>query len=84
MSDCDPIVGRQWNFTNVDLPVAFTKRKVCTPNPSIIRNERGSVRSDIAHISMCMLSGIRLAKSQKVSCALAAWGKPRSGSIFTA
>ena len=41
------------------------------------------VRSDIAHISMCMLSGMSVAKSQNVSWAEAACGKPRSGSIFT-
>ena len=38
------------------------------------RSERGSVRSDIAHISMCVVSGISDAKSQKVSCALPACG----------
>ena len=83
MSDAAPIFGRQWNLTKVDLPSASTNRKVCTPKPSIMRNERGSVRSDIAHRSMCMLSGINVAKSQKVSCAEAACGNPRSGSIFT-
>ena len=40
-------------------------------------------RSDITHITMCMLSGVRLMKSQKLSCADAACGKPRSGSGFT-
>ena len=40
-------------------------------------------RSDITQVSMCMLSGINDAKSQNVSCADAACGKPRSGSIFT-
>ena len=49
-----------------------------------MRSERGSVRSDITHITMCMASGVSEMKSQKVSCALAACGKPRSGSIFTA
>ena len=83
MSEADPIFGRQWNLTKVDLPSASTNRKVCTPKPSIMRNERGSVRSDIAHSSMCMLSGISVAKSQNVSCAEAACGNPRSGSIFT-
>ena len=55
-----------------------------TPKPSIIRSERGMVRSDIAHMIMCVDSGISAMKSQKVSCALAACGKPRSASIFTA
>ena len=41
-------------------------------------------RSDIAHISMCVDSGISDTKSQKLSCALCACGKPRSGSSFTA
>ena len=40
-------------------------------------------RSDIAHISMWVVSGISETKSQKVSWADAAWGKPRSASIFT-
>jgi hypothetical protein len=34
-------------------------RKVWTPKPSIMRSERGMVRSDIAHMSMWMVSGIR-------------------------
>ena len=36
--------------------------------------ERGIVRSDIAHISMWVVSGISDAKSQNVSCALPACG----------
>ena len=36
------------------------------------------------HMTMCMASGVSEMKSQKVSCAVAACGKPRSGSIFTA
>ncbi|MCW0447874.1 hypothetical protein NB706_000708 [Xanthomonas sacchari] len=54
------------------------------PKPSIMRSERGMVRSLIAHMIMCSDSGISETKSQNVSCALAACGKPRSGSIFTA
>ena len=77
------MVGRQWNLMNVDLPARSTSRKVWIPNPSIIRNERGIARSDMTQTSMCMLSGINEAKSQKVSCADPACGKPRSGSIFT-
>ena len=49
-------------------------RKVCTPKPCIMRSERGMARSLIAHISMCVVSGIREAKSQNVSWALAACG----------
>ena len=47
------------------------------------RNERGIARSDITHISMCVDSGISDTKSQKLSCADAACGKPRSGSCLT-
>ena len=54
------------------------------PNPSIMRSDRGMARSDITQSSMCMLSGSRETKSQNVSCAEAACGNPRSGSIFTA
>ena len=42
------------------------------------------VRSLMIHMTMCMDSGMREMKSQNVSCAVAACGKPRSGSIFTA
>jgi hypothetical protein len=79
-----PSLGRQWNFTKVLSPAAFTRRKLCTPKPSIMRRLRGMVRSLIAHMIMCIDSGMRDTKSQKVSCALAAWGNARSGSIFTA
>ena len=41
-------------------------------------------RSDITHISMCVVSGISETKSQKVSCAEAACGMPWCGSGFTA
>jgi hypothetical protein len=82
-TDAEPIFGRQWNLMKVDLPAASTKRKVWTPKPSIVRSERGMVRSDIAHMIMWKLSGISDTKSQNVSWAEAACGKPRSGSIFT-
>ena len=36
------------------------------------------------HMTMCIASGVSEMKSQNVSCAVADWGKPRSGSIFTA
>ena len=48
------------------------------------RNDRGMARSDIAHISMWVDSGISETKSQKLSCADCACGKPRSGSCFAA
>ncbi|MNI97013.1 hypothetical protein D3C73_1555820 [compost metagenome] len=54
------------------------------PKPSMVRSERGIVRSLIAHMIMCIDSGISETKSQNVSCALAACGNARSGSIFTA
>ena len=48
------------------------------------RSDRGIARSDIAHIIMCMLSGISEMKSQKLSCAVCACGKSQSGSAFAA
>ena len=39
-----------------------------------MRSDRGSVRSDMAHISIWVVSGISDAKSQNVSCADAACG----------
>ena len=60
------------------------RRNEWMPKPSIMRRLRGMVRSLMAHITMCCDSGISEMKSQNVSCALAACGKARSGSIFTA
>ena len=54
-----------------------------TPKPSMKRNERGMARSDMVHMTMCVASGIREMKSQKLSWADCAWGKPRSGSGLT-
>lgn len=71
-------------MTKVLSPFPLRKRKLWMPKPSIMRSERGMVRSLIAHMIMCIDSGLSEMKSQKVSCALAACGKPRSGSIFTA
>ena len=48
------------------------------------RNDRGMARSDMTHSSMWVDSGIRDTKSQKLSWADWACGKPRSGSGFTA
>ena len=79
-----PSFGRQWNLTKVDSPASFSRRKLCTPKPSIIRSDRGMARSLIAHMIMCIDSGISEMKSQKVSWAVAACGNARSGSIFTA
>ena len=42
------------------------------------RSERGIARSDITHMIICMLSGVRLMKSQKLSCADCACGKALS------
>ena len=83
-TDCIPSFGFQWNLTKVDLPSALTSRKVWTPNPSMKRNERGIVRSDMIHSAMCMLSGVSEMKSQKLSCAVCACGKARSGSSLAA
>ena len=38
----------------------------------------------MAHISIAVLSGISETKSQKVSCALPAWGMPKCGSGLAA
>ena len=69
MTDCSPIFGFQWNFTNVDTPASLTKRNECTPKPSMKRNDRGIARSDMTHISMWVDSGISDTKSQKLSWA---------------
>ena len=47
------------------------------------RNDRGIARSDIVHITMWVASGISEMKSQKLSCADWACGKPRSGCCLT-
>ena len=47
-------------------------RKVWTPKPSIMRKLRGRARSDISHMTVCIVSGISETKSQKVSWAEAA------------
>ena len=83
-TDCRPSLGFQWNLTKVDSPAALTNRNVWTPKPSMKRKERGMARSDIVHITMCVASGISEMKSQKLSCADWAWGKPRSGACLTA
>ena len=62
-----PSFGFQWNLTNVDRPSALTRRNVCTPKPSMNRNDRGMARSDMIHISMWVDSGISDTKSQKLS-----------------
>ncbi len=82
-TDCSPCLGFQWNLTKVDLPAASTRRKVWTPKPSMVRKERGIARSDMTHMIMWKLSGVRLMKSQKLSWAEAACGNSRSGSGFT-
>ncbi|MNT47449.1 hypothetical protein D3C72_1841640 [compost metagenome] len=64
-------------------PSASTKRKVCTPNPSIVRKLRGMARPDMVHSTMCIDSGWRETKSQNVSCADAACGISLCGSGFT-
>ena len=81
-TDCRPSFGFQWNLTNVDSPAALTKRNVWTPKPSMNRNERGIARSDIVHITMWVASGISEMKSQKLSCADWACGKPAVGRLL--
>ena len=82
-TDCMPDFGFQWNLTKCDFPAAFTSRKVWMPKPSMNRSERGMPRSDITQNSMWVVSGESETKSQKLSCADCACGKPRSGSGFT-
>ncbi len=65
--ECTPAAGFQWNFTSVVRPSASTSRKVWTPNPSIIRHDLGSARSDITHMTWCVASVCNETKSQKVS-----------------
>ena len=74
-----PAAGFQWNFTRCVPPAASTSRKVCTPKPSMVRNERGMARSDIAHITWWVASVCSETKSQNVSCAVCAWAISRSG-----
>jgi len=57
-------------FTKVDLPCLLIKRNVCTPNPSMNRKDRGIVRSDMIHITICIDSGVKEIKSQKLSWAV--------------
>jgi len=76
-------LGFQWNFTKVERSFASRKRKVWTPNPSMKRYERGMARSDMVHMIMWKLSGVREMKSQKLSWADCACGKARSGASFT-
>ena len=53
---------------------ALTMRKVWMPKPSMNRRLRGMARSDMAHMTLCSVSGISETKSQKVSWAEAACG----------
>ncbi len=48
------------------------QREGVNAKTSIMRSDRGRVRSDMAHMSMWVVSGISDAKSQNVSCADAA------------
>ena len=60
------------------IALASTSRKVCTPKPSIVRQERGIPRSDMFHSVWWVASVCNDTKSQNVSCAL--WAPPGSGS----
>ena len=55
-------------------PSALTSRKVWTPKPSIVRNERGMPRSLMFHMTWCVASVCSDTKSQNVSWADCAWG----------
>jgi hypothetical protein len=62
----------------VESSLALRSLKVRTPDPSMNRKERGMARSDMTHMIMCIDSGVSEMKSQKLSCAGCACGKPRS------
>ena len=81
--ECTPSTGFQWNFTKHDFPCSSTKRKVCTPKPSIIAKLRGMARSDMAHMTVCIDSGTIEMKSQNVSWAEEACGISLCGSGLT-
>lgn len=53
---CTPSSGVQWNLTKWRSPFLLIRVKVLTPNPCIMRYERGIARSDIAHVYMCVAS----------------------------
>jgi hypothetical protein len=57
--ECTPATGFQWNFTSAVTPAALTRRNVWTPTPSMVRNERGMPRSDIAHMTWWVASVCR-------------------------
>src|SRR3954454_667233 len=83
-TDCIPCFGFQWNLTKVDLPSALTSRNVWTPNPSIKRNERGIVRSDMIHSAMLILSGFRQNKSQEITVGVLSLRKAAFSLFFAA
>lgn len=58
-SERTPSSGIQWNLTKCRFPSLFTRTYVLTPNPCIVRYERGIARSDIAHINICVASGCK-------------------------
>ncbi|RAO58050.1 hypothetical protein PSN01_02968 [Micromonospora saelicesensis] len=79
VSECTPSFGFQWNLASTVSPASLTRRKVCTPKPSIVRYERGMPRSDMFQMVWCCASVCSDTKSQKVSWALCACGISRSG-----
>ncbi len=79
-----PASGFQWNFTKLVWPASLTRRKVWTPKPSMVRNERGRPRSLMFHMTWWVASVCWETKSQKVSCADWACGISRSGCGFAA
>ena len=78
-SEWVPATGFQWNFTSEVVPSPATSRNVCTPNPCMVRYDRGMPRSDMAQMTWWVASVCSETKSQKVSWALWAWGISRSG-----
>lgn len=74
----------KWYFTKCRLPSAFTSVYVLTPKPCIMRYDLGMALSDIVHMNMCVASVWLKAKSQKLLCAVWAWGTSLCGSGFPA
>ena len=79
----EKLTGSQWNLVKQRLPSLLMRQNVLTPKPFIMRNERGMPRSDMAHMSVCIVSGARPKKSQALSCAVWAWGISLCGSGLT-
>jgi hypothetical protein len=68
MTEAEAMVGLR-EFDEGRFVIGVDEPEGIDSDPSIIRNERGMVRSDMIHRTMFMLSGKSEMKSQNVSCA---------------